>query len=96
MPSTSRARGGGKRSISAIERLTPRTGVSNIIQAVDELDLAFGSTGIGRNDLEIRKAARRELGFDGILGDSGTGEISPVEESKRGEGQKIPELELDV
>ncbi|TGO42451.1 hypothetical protein BHYA_0008g00410 [Botrytis hyacinthi] len=60
---------------------------------LEEMDLVFGSEGVGRGDLERMEAVRREVGLDRILGESNTkGDISPMMDIKSDQAEKIHEM----
>ncbi|KAF7879398.1 hypothetical protein EAF04_000594 [Stromatinia cepivora] len=60
---------------------------------LEEMDLVFGSEGVGRGDLERIEAVRREVGLDRIPGEMDTnGDVSPVTENKSERGEKINEM----
>lgn len=62
-------------------------------QTVEEMDLVFGSEGVGRGDLERMEAVRREVGLDRILGESSSnGDVSPMKENKSEQAEKIHEM----
>lgn len=62
-------------------------------QTVEEMDLVFGSEGVGRGDLERMEAVRREVGLDRILGESNTkGDVSPITDIKSDQAEKIHEM----
>ncbi|TGO30501.1 hypothetical protein BPAE_0005g00970 [Botrytis paeoniae] len=60
---------------------------------LEEMDLVFGSEGVGRGDLERMEAVRREVGLDRILGESNTnGDVSPITDIKSDQAEKIHEM----
>ncbi|KAF7897308.1 hypothetical protein EAF00_005536 [Botryotinia globosa] len=60
---------------------------------LEEMDLVFGSEGVGRGDLERMAAVRREVGLDRILGESNTkGDVSPLTDIKSDQAEKIHEM----
>ncbi|TGO17170.1 hypothetical protein BTUL_0020g00560 [Botrytis tulipae] len=60
---------------------------------LEEMDLVFGSEGVGRGDLERMAAVRREAGLDRILGESNTkGDVSPITDIKSDQAEKIHEM----
>lgn len=60
---------------------------------VEEMDIVFGSEGVGRGDLERMEAVRREVGLDRILRDmSEDGKQSPVTEQKIEGTEKMHEF----
>ncbi|ATZ54559.1 hypothetical protein BCIN_10g05530 [Botrytis cinerea B05.10] len=60
---------------------------------LEEMDLVFGSEGVGRGDLERMEAVRREVGLDRILGESSSnGDVSPMKENKSEQAEKIHEM----
>ncbi|THV55895.1 hypothetical protein BGAL_0002g00500 [Botrytis galanthina] len=60
---------------------------------LEEMDLVFGSEGVGRGDLERMEAVRREVGLDRILGESNTkGDVSPITYIKSDQAEKIHEM----
>ncbi|KAF7930957.1 uncharacterized protein EAE98_001740 [Botrytis deweyae] len=60
---------------------------------LEEMDLVFGSEGVGRGDLERMEAVRREVGLDRILGESNTkGDVSPIKDIKSDQAEKIHEM----
>ncbi|TGO68816.1 hypothetical protein BOTNAR_0019g00040 [Botryotinia narcissicola] len=60
---------------------------------LEEMDLVFGSEGVGRGDLERMAAVRREVGLDRILGESNTkGDVSPITDIKSDQAEKIHEM----
>ncbi|KAF5873671.1 putative quinate permease protein [Botrytis fragariae] len=60
---------------------------------LEEMDLVFGSEGVGRGDLERMEAVRREVGLDRILGESNTdGDVSPITDIKSDRAEKVHEM----